>query len=223
MPTFRSGPRSALLAGCSALALCVSDASAAAAKAGDKPSRPAEKGCAWEKFSDASLHLDAWVQRCDFPGRKGYPERRIDFVAVKNSLAQRYSDSKGPPDPLVDIYDLKSGETPEAGIRRLFGERTDHKLAARCVLAPYGEETGQAKPPAGVKRYTFLPDAALAKELKAKQDPNDVPDPPCGDWGDAPDGIQYWEAQPASGVARVMFVRVGQDAPLFDEATLKLR
>ncbi|HEY2344386.1 MAG TPA: hypothetical protein VGH80_00735 [Xanthomonadaceae bacterium] len=223
MQTFRSVQRSAMFAGCAAFLLWLPCASAGTAKSGDKPSRAAEKGCAWEKFSDTSLHLDAWVQRCDFPGRKGFPERKIDFVTVKNSLSQRYSDSKGAPDPLVDVLDLKPGETPEAGIRRLFDERTDHKLGARCVLAPYREETGQKKAPAGVKRYTFVPDAALAKELKAKQDPNDVPEPPCGDWGYAPDGIQYWEAQPASGVARVLFVRVGQDEPLFDEATLRLR
>ncbi len=65
--------------------------------------------------------------------------------------------------------------------------------------------------------------SALAKALKAKADPDDVPDPLCGDWGDAPDSIQYWEAQPASGVAKVLFVRVGQDTPLFDEATLRLK
>ena len=49
----------------------------------------------------------------------------------------------------------------------------------------------------------------------------DVPgDPPCGDWGDAPDGIQYFEVHP--GARSVLFVRVGQDEPLFDEKTLRL-
>ena len=179
-----------------------------------KPSRVAEKGCTWEKFSDATLGLDAWVQRCNFGSRK------IDFVTQKNSLAQHWSDSSGAPDPMVDVYELKPGETPEQGIRRLFDARTDGKLAAQCVLKPYHDTN---KTPAGVKRYTFEPNAALAKAIKARADPNDVPDPPCGDWGFAPDGDQYWEAQPASGVAKVLFVRVGQDTPLFDEATLRLR
>ena len=181
-----------------------------------KPSRAAEKGCTWERFSDAGMRLEAWVQRCTFKDRK------IDFVAAKGSLAQRWSDSKGAaPDPLVDSLDLKPGETPEQGIRRLFDAHTDATLAKQCVLSAY-KDPMKAKPPAGVKRYTFYPDAALAKALKARQDPNDVPDPPCGDWGDAPDGIQYWEAQPASGVPKVLFVRVGQDTPLYDEATLHL-
>ena len=45
------------------------------------------------------------------------------------------------------------------------------------MLAPYTEGTV----PAGVKRYTFSPDAAYAKKLKAFADPNEVPGPPCGD------------------------------------------
>ena len=208
-----------MLLGLTALALpsvSIAAPSAASGAHPTKPSRPAEKGCKWEKFSDASLPLEAWVQRCDFGARK------IDFVAVKNSLAQRWSDGNGAPDPLVDVLDLKPGETPEAGIRRLFDERTDKKLAAQCVLSAY-RESGKKKTPAGVKRYTFLPNAALAKALKVKADPDDVPDPPCGNWGYAPDGIQYWEAQPESSVAKVLFVRVGQDTPLFDEATLHLK
>ena len=44
--------------------------------------------------------------------------------------------------------------------------------------------------PAGVKRYTFSPDAAYAKELKALAN-DEVPEPPCGEWGEMPDGIQY--------------------------------
>ncbi len=187
-----------------------------AAEQATKPSRAAESGCTWEKFSDASLPLQAWVQRCDLGSRK------IDFVAANGSLAQRWSDSSYAPDPLVDVLDLKPGESSAAGIRRLFADRADKKLAAQCVLSPY-VEPGKKKTPAAVKRYTFLPNAALAKALKAKADPDDVPDPPCGDWGYAPDGIQYWEAQPSSGVAKVLFVRAGQDTPLFDEDSLRLK
>ncbi|HMB44102.1 MAG TPA: hypothetical protein VKM00_09560 [Luteimonas sp.] len=179
------------------------------------PSRPAEQGCVWEKFSDANLHLHAWVQRCDFGARK------IDFLASGHSLAIRYSDGGDTPDPVIDVLDLLPRETPEHGIQRLFAARTDKKLAARCVLVPYRDAS--MKTPNGVRRFTFVPNKAYGKELAAQAKPDDVPDPPCGDWGDAPDGIQYFEAQPASGVAKVLFVRIGQDTPLFDEATLRLK
>ncbi|MGH9443476.1 MAG: hypothetical protein ACRD16_14510 [Thermoanaerobaculia bacterium] len=184
------------------------------ARAGAVPSRPSRapvKGCAWRRLSDGALGLEAWVQRCDFGFRK------IDFLVVGNSLALRYSDG-GAPDRLVDVLDLLPGESAETGIRRIFAARTDKALAGRCVLAPSRETKSRV----GVERFTFVPDAAYRKALDAKADPNEVPEPPCGDWGDAPDGIQYFEAQPASSSRKVLFVRVGQDEPLFDEKTLRL-
>ena len=192
-----------------ALTLAFAIPSAAGTKGG--PSRPPVKGCAWRKLSDGKLGLEAWVQRCDFGFRK------IDLLVAKGSLAVRYSDGGGP-DPVVDVLDLQPGEAPEAGIRRIFAARTPKEVSARCVLAPYRGDP----PPAGVRRFTFLPDAAYRRELDAKADPNEVPEPPCGEWGDAPDGIQYFEAQPAKDIRKVLFVRVGQDEPLFDEKTLKI-
>jgi hypothetical protein len=174
----------------------------------DRPSRPPVKGCKWEKASNATLGLEAWVQRCD------YGFRKIDLFIKGSSLFSRFSDG-GAPDPLVDILPLLPNETAEAGMKRIFASHTDKKLVKRCVLAPY---PGDTRP--GAKRYTFIPDHAYKKELDAKADPNDVGDPPCGDWGDAPDGIQYFEVQP--GVRQILFVRVGQDELLFDEKTLQL-
>jgi hypothetical protein len=183
------------------------------------PSRAAEKGCKWEKFSDAKLGLDTWVQRCDFGKRK------IDFIAGDHSLNQRYSDSSGAPELVVAVLDIDPAETPEHGIQRIFAARTEKNRAAQCVLAPFHDSGGLVgAEPEGVKRYTFVANHALAKALKAKADPNDVPEPACGAWGDDPDGIQYFETQSASAALhKVLFVRVGQDEPLFDEATLRIR
>jgi hypothetical protein len=175
-----------------------------------KPSRKAADRCGWERFSDAQVGLAAWVQRCDHGFRK------IDFVAAGSSLAIRYSDG-GAPDPLVDMFVLRPGETPSAGVRRIFLSRTAPAIARRCVLAPYRG----TKAPAGVVRWTFVPNAAYRRALKAKEDPGEVGDPPCGDWGAAPDGIQYFETWPNSAAGRFAFVRIGQDEPLFDEQTLQ--
>ncbi|WP_136617401.1 MULTISPECIES: hypothetical protein [Mesorhizobium] len=174
------------------------------------PSRPPIDKCVWEKLSDKGVGLGAWVQRCDF----GF--RQIHFEFAGNALAIKYSDG-GAADPLVEVFDIISGETAEAALQRLFLQKTDKAVSARCVLAPYTEGTV----PAGVKRYTFSPDAAYAKELKAVADPNEVPEPPCGDWGEMPDGIQYFEV-PAGEGRKLLFVRIGQDEPLFDERTLRV-
>lgn len=177
------------------------------------PSRPPLKGCAWEKLAKPELGFESWAQRCDFGFRK------IDFLFVGASLAVRFSDG-GKPDPLVDVIDLLPGETPESGVKRVFAERTGQPLAGRCVMVPFREKW--PSPRRDVKRLTFVPDAVFQKEVDAKADPNEVGDPPCGDWGASPDGVAYFEIQPKSGVRKILFVRVGQDEPLFDEGTLRL-
>jgi hypothetical protein len=191
-----------------ALALLVAALNACAA---DRPSRAPVKGCAWEKLANAALGLAAWVQRCDFGFRK------VDFVIKGQSLAVRFSDG-GAPDPVVDVIEVDPKESPQAAIKRHFAEHTDPALARRCVLASY---RGVAPRP-GVLHYTFSPRPSYRKELRKKADPNEVGDPPCGDWGETPDGIQYYEVPVAKSARRILFVRVGQDEPLFDEKTLRV-
>ncbi|MFD2057543.1 hypothetical protein ACFSQT_32010 [Mesorhizobium calcicola] len=193
----------------SALFTCVTMSAVARADE-PAPSRPPIDKCAWERLTDKNVGLAAWVQRCDF----GF--RQIHFEFAGKALAIKYSDG-GAADPLVEVFDIPPGETAEAAFQRLFLEKTDKAVSARCVLTPYTE----GSVPAGVKRYTFSPDAAYAKELKALADPNEIPDPPCGDWGEMPDGIQYFEV-PAGAAQKLLFVRIGQDEPLFDEQTLQL-
>lgn len=200
-----------LLAPFAAVAALLFAVSAAAA---DKPSRAAEKGCQWEKLTSPTLGFDAWVQACDFGARK------INLYAKDNKLMQHFSDG-GEDEALVESFALQPNETAQGAIKRVFAQNTkDKSLVARCLLKPYQEE-GEDPPklPPGVERYTFLPNAQLQKEIDAKQE-DGVPDPPCGDWGYAPDGIQYFETQ--RGAKAILFVRVGQDDPLYDEKTLRL-
>jgi hypothetical protein len=174
------------------------------------PSRKASKDCAWHTLSDPGLGLAAWVQSCD------YGKRKIEFRVGKGALLMHYSDGDSS-QPVIDVFDLKSGESAEAGLRRIFVEHTDKKVAARCVLSRYTE----SPTPKGVEHYTFVPDKAYQKQLDAKHE-DGVPDPPCGDFGISYDGIGYFEVQPASAARKVLFVNVGQDEPLFDEMTLQL-
>jgi len=189
----------------------LASAGTAAAQVTAKPSRAAFERCKWVRFSDAGVGLAAWVQRCD------YGDRKIDFVPQGRSLAVRFSDGGAKPDPVIDIFDLKPGEAPADGVRRIFAEHTDPAVAKRCALAPFRD----GKPPLGAQRLTFVPNAAYAKELKKTAKPDEIPDPACGDWGDAPDGIQYFLIWPKSTAGRIAFVRIGQDEPLFDERTLQ--
>lgn len=173
------------------------------------PSRPAFEGCKWEPLSDAKLGIDLWVQRCDFQGRKTW------FSVEGESVVMHYSDSKTP-EKVIEVVAFRPGETAPDAMRRFFDAHTEKKLAKRCVIAKYPED---AAPPKGVKRYTFSPNAAYKKEIDARHE-DGIPEPPCGDYGENADDVEYWEAH--EGAHRVIYVRAGQDDPLFDEKTLRL-
>ncbi len=188
--------------------LCSFAAIASAQTASDQPSRKAFEGCKWEKLRDANAGLEAWVMRCS-------GKVKSDFAMDGSKLMMRVPGEA--PFWVVQVIDLRPGETAKQGLRRFFDAHTAKALGARCLLAPYTE--GE-KPPPGVTRYTFVADAALKKELEAKNPPGDIPDPPCGDFGDQPDFVQYYEVH--EGARRVLLVNAGQDDPLFDEKTLRI-
>ncbi|MEP6766578.1 MAG: hypothetical protein ABJB66_19845 [Gemmatimonadaceae bacterium] len=175
------------------------------------PSRKASKGCVWERVSSASNGFSASVQKCD------YGDRKIHLFMKDNALMEQYSDAGAKADTVIDIIDLNANETVEAGMQRAFSAHTKPAIAKKCVLTPYKE----GKEILGAKRYEFVPNAALARELKKINIKGDIPEPPCGDWGTAPDGIQYFQVFPTN-TKRFLFVRVGQDTPMFDERTLQL-
>jgi hypothetical protein len=179
----------------------------------DRPPRAPVKGCQWEKMSDAKVGLALWAQKCDFGFRKIKP------LFQDSSFAIQYSDGGGGPDKLIDVIDQLPGETAQATLQRFFSAHTAADVRARCMLAEY---RAAGSPPVGKQRFSFFPDAAYQKELAAKADPNEVPEPPCGEWGDQPDGVQYFEVSTKSKARKLLFVRIGQDEPLFDEKTLQL-
>ncbi|MGV3710464.1 MAG: hypothetical protein ACO1Q7_16660 [Gemmatimonas sp.] len=176
------------------------------------PSREPVKGCKWERASDRTAGFAAWVQRCDFGHRK------VHFLMKGNALMVQFSDAGAKPEAVIESFELQANESADAGIRRIFLAHVDKTAGTRCVIAPY--KPGNA--PAGATRFTFVPNAAYEKELKAKQNPNEVPEPPCGDYGRDPDGRRYFQAWITGNVRRVLFVNIGQDDPLFDEMTLQL-
>ncbi|WP_185975160.1 hypothetical protein [Mesorhizobium sp. WSM4310] len=162
-------------------------------------------------MGDKTIGLAAWAHRCDF----GF--RQIHFEFAGNALSIKYSDG-GAADPLVEVFDIKSGETAEAAVQRLFLEKTDKTVSARCVPAPYTEGTM----PAGVKRCTSSPDAAYAKELKRLPTPIRSRSHPAATGAGWPTASSISRCRRVRG-GRMLLVRVGQDEPLFDEQTLRVQ
>ena len=176
-----------------------------------EPSRPAAEGCFWEHLSDAEAGLSAWVQRCDFGNYK------VRFRFDGTTLV-KYTSNGSEPSIAVEVLDMNDGETAQKAMRRLYDAHTDAQTASRCAIAPYTS----IEPPAGVERYQFVADADYAAEPIENEDPNEAAGPLCGDWGSMALGAQYFEVQPQSPARKILFVRVGEHQPLFDEQTLQL-
>ena len=176
-----------------------------------EPSRPAAQGCTWEHLSDAEAGLSVWVQRCDFGNYK------VWFGFDHMNLVQ-YSSDGIEPSIAIEVLDANDGETAQQAMRRVYDAHTDAITAGRCAVAPYTS----IESPAGVERYQFVADADYAAEPIENEDPNEAAGPLCGDWGSMALGAQYFEIQPQSPVRKILFVRVGEYQPLFDEQTLEL-
>ena len=175
------------------------------------PTRAPEKGCTWERLVDARLGVAAWAQRCVFSHRK------VHLAFKGKSLVIQFSDG-GAASPVVDVLDLLALESPRDGILRWFTGHTEKTVAKKCVLTDYAV----GLTPAGVQRFTFVPGVAYRKQLAAQAHSDDIPEPACGDWGEMPDGIQYFETAAAGRSGKFLFVRAGQETPLFDENSLQL-
>lgn len=183
----------------------------------DKPSRPAEAGCRWLQRVHAASGLAVWTERC-LAGQNGM----VEMVFQGNQLVERFADG-AIVWPGIEILDLLPGETVEAGLQRIFNQRTPQTLARRCKLVGNpGSALIAYAPPAGAVLYTFIPDAAYQAELDAARN-DDVPEPPCGELGVLPDATAYLLGWPHGPVRKLLFVKIGQEQPMFDEKTLKWR
>jgi len=178
-------------------------------------SRAPEKGCVWKTLSSAELGLEVRHQRCDF----GY--RVIEFLTLprKPILYQSLQDTgkKAVLYPVVTVFTMKAKEGPDEAIRRVAMKSLSRYKRRHCqVVARYLPHLGP-----GRAAFTISPDVEYAQKALEAAD-GDIPEPPCGEFGELADGLTYFEFHPAENPLRFLFVDAGQDTPLFDETALKL-
>ena len=89
---------------------------------------------------------------------------------------------------------------------------------AECVFAPAADELGK---PSGTQSFFEVnPTGKLLEKLNAEPD-DEIPEPPCGDYGWDPDGIRFFITD-TSYPGFVVYVNLGQDGTLFDPATIRI-
>jgi hypothetical protein len=120
---------------------------------------------------------------------------------------------------VVEVFEKKEDETLEQAIERQFLPKIPARERGRCrVLSPAPQiELNDS----GKQSAAIVPDEKYAIEVAKRrtQSPGVVA---CGVYGQA-DGIEYFEYHPNETKAKFVFVRAGQDQPLFDQNTLRLK
>ena len=183
------------------------------------PSRPAETGCEWRSLINPQIGLAVWVQTCTDE------QKTLRWELTNNALTGHPAASSKagqPAEPLrfVEFFDLMPGESPVAGIQRIFRANTPDELKKRgCVVQPY---RGKLPTQPGAYRYSVIPTTRYAQALASGPQPQGKAPYPCGDWGEQYDHIQYFEVQPTSRVRKLLFVRTGPAPMLFDEQSVHL-
>lgn len=174
----------------------------------EEPSREAYEGFTWEKISGAGLQF--WAQQ--------NPSIR---VVTDDTLPGAYIEYTGDDEriysrPVIQVFSLKNGKIEELLNQLKYIQRQDEYSIwddnDSCTFKsiPSNRE--------GVERYILTPAGKAEKELQAlgQQEPICTT---CGGWGIWNSGMRYFERH-ASCPDQVLFIEIGQEAPLFDEQSI---
>lgn len=163
------------------------------------PSRKAYDGFEWKKLSGAGLEL--WYQAND----------NIRLIA-DSSLPGIVMIRKGDVSPhkVIQVFDLQNNTINDVIdiLKKSEGWDDNQKCRFKDI------ESGREK----IRRYVMVPDGDYATKIEAEMKTSPVP-VTCNGWGVGNSGMRYFEIH-ESNPGRAIFVKVGQDAPLFDENSI---
>lgn len=168
---------------------------------GRRVQRTAHAGFEWRELKGAGMKLR--VQRND----------KIRLMAdplLPGIVMVRDGDER--PHRLIQVFSIKGNDINEV-IGQL--EKTDGWDKAQPGVFKQ-VESGRK----GVRRYVMIPDGEYATETNRQMKSEPVAST-CNGWGVGNSGYRYFEMYD-SNPGKVVFVEIGQDAPLFDEKSIEL-
>jgi|GEM_PF-1364648 len=168
-----------------------------------KPSRDAWEGCEWQEVGGYGIRFLS--QKC--------PTYQI--VQIPEGFTTKFN--TGVSDIVeIEIIDSNEGMTAEETIQENFIDTLDEEAQENCSIEIYNLPTAASQK--GVTRYVIKPSEEYWEQLL--EDEEYPTFNACGDKYGTTNGVQYFEVHENSP-DRFLFVRIGQDMPLFDEASIE--
>lgn len=182
--------------------------------AATQPSRAPYPNCQWQPFVSRPAGIALLVQQCNPPLRVFSADESGVFATSANAPAGGRSVS--PVSRTIEIYPKRPNQPIADAIAERFFPTLPPPAQGHCLV-----QTGNRLKIAGPKEfYTLVPDAAYQADAQ-RQAGSDPGAQICGDHGII-NAVTYFEYHPGEDPSRYLFVRVGQDAPLFDEHSIRL-
>ena len=176
-----------------------------------KPSRPPSAGCAWKPWRDEQLGILMLVQEC--PGGNA-PK----FVSA-NSTVRIVVPGKNPAQSPIalEVYEKPERQKVRETIDGRFKAKLSSRQKAGCEVADITEKLSLAP---GAEAWQIVPYGPYKAEA-ARQREAEPSAEVCGAYGEI-DTLQYFEYHPSESKSRYLYVRLGPDARLFDERSIRI-
>ncbi len=166
-----------------------------------KARRTAYEGFEWRKLTGTGMRLMA---------QKSDKIRLLADGQLPGIVMVRDGDAK--PHRLIQVFSIRGNDINE--VIGLLEKIDGWDKAQPGVFKQV--ESGRK----GVRRYVMIPDGEYATETNRQMKSEPVAST-CNGWGVGNSGYRYFEMYD-SNPGKVMFVEIGQDAPLFDESSIEL-
>ena len=199
-----------------ALSACLATIALPALAAPVQPPQPTTSTipgkCTWHWQTGAGLGV--WTERCEANGVWELTYR-ADLPGFALTIDGAESGA------VIHVFQKPAG----ADIAAILPELRKRGLIPdddECIFAPVSDETllGIAPLPPGRSAFEIVPMGKRKATLDATP-ADEVPEPPCGEYGWGPEGVRYFITDRAHPSA-VVYLNLCQDGTMFDPATVTL-
>jgi hypothetical protein len=204
------------------LAICFAGLSLPALAQVPQPPKPTystdAEHCRWIWWSGAlpmGGSIGAWTERCDLA--TGLWE--LDYTATLPGFWLTIGGEEQA--PVIQVFS-KPADADVSAILSELRERGYIPDDDECIFVPASETTLRTVGPVPRTQtlYEIMPTGARLAQFEATPD-DDVPEPPCGEYGWSTHGTRYFVTD-TRHPDKVVYIDIGQDGMMFDQTSVTL-